>query len=164
MNFTLLWTCHRPDQLPLNLQMPNSDGASNPVVMCTRHMCPIQVHWHVKLSYKNYWRVKVTITNLNYAKNFSEWNLVVQHPNLQSIEQVFSFNYKPLHQYGSISKSSSYPFNVEALMTHVFSMKYRLLDPPSCTFGPGFKMSASTKWSLFYYCGQRDQNLQHQMC
>lgn len=100
--------------------MPNSDGTPNPVVMCTRHMCPIQVHWHVKVSYKKYWRVKVTVTNLNYAKNFSEWNLVVQHPNLQSVEQVFSFNYEPLHQYGSISKSSSYPFNVEALMTHVF--------------------------------------------
>ncbi|RWR78602.1 COBRA-like protein 6 [Cinnamomum micranthum f. kanehirae] len=100
--------CVKPDQLPTNLQMPNSDGTPNPVVMCTRHMCPIHVHWHVKVSYKKYWRVKVTVTNLNYAKNFSEWNLVVQHPNLQSVEQVFSFNYKPLHQYGSINDSGMF--------------------------------------------------------
>lgn len=108
IKLTLLRTCHRPDQLPSVLQMPKSNEAPEPVVMCTQHMCPIHVHWHVKLSYKKYWRVKLTVTNLNYVKNYSEWNLVVQHPNLQSVEQIFSFNYRPLDQYGKISKSTSY--------------------------------------------------------
>ena len=67
-------------------------------------MCPIQVHWHVKQNYREYWRVKITITNLNYAKNYSQWNLVMLHPNFRNINKVFSFNYKPLDQYGTISK------------------------------------------------------------
>lgn len=67
-------------------------------------MCPVRVHWHVKVSYKDYWRVKMTITNYNMNKNYSDWNLVLQHPNLRSLVQIFSFNYHPLLQYGSISK------------------------------------------------------------
>ncbi|KAI7981144.1 COBRA-like protein 1 [Camellia lanceoleosa] len=66
----------------------------------TQHMCPIKVHWHVKVSYTQYWRVKITVTNLNYAKNYSQWNLVVLHPNMRSVTEVFSFNYKALNQYG----------------------------------------------------------------
>ncbi|KAK7361719.1 hypothetical protein VNO77_03797 [Canavalia gladiata] len=30
----------------------------SPLVQCTSHMCPIQVHRHVKLNYKEYWCVK----------------------------------------------------------------------------------------------------------
>ncbi|KAK1643978.1 hypothetical protein QYE76_061783 [Lolium multiflorum] len=71
-----------------------------PLVQCTPHMCPIKIHWHVKLNYKDYWRVKVTITNLNYRMNYSDWNLVAQHPNFDSTTKVFSFNYKPLTPYG----------------------------------------------------------------
>lgn len=70
-------------------------------------MCPVRVHWHVKQSYTQYWRVKITITNLNLVQNYSQWNLVALHPNLQSVTQVFSFNYKPLNQYGYISKFKS---------------------------------------------------------
>lgn len=58
----------------------------------------------MKESYTQYWRVKITVTNFNYAKNYSQWNLVVLHPNMQNVTQVFSFNYKPLHPYGHISK------------------------------------------------------------
>ncbi|TXG55902.1 hypothetical protein EZV62_017215 [Acer yangbiense] len=64
-----------------------------------RSMCLIRVHWHVKQSYKEYWRVKITVTNLNVMRNYSQRNTVVLHPNLQSVTQVFSFNYKPLNQY-----------------------------------------------------------------
>lgn len=71
-----------------------------PLVQCTSHMCPIRVHWHVKLNYKDYWRVKVTITNFNYRMNYSDWNLVAQHPNFNNITKLFSFNYKPLTPYG----------------------------------------------------------------
>ncbi|KAJ0082253.1 hypothetical protein Patl1_11361 [Pistacia atlantica] len=72
-------------------------------VICSQHMCPIRVHWHVKQSYKEYWRVKMTVTNLNVMKNYSNWNLVVLHPNLESLAQAFSFNYRALDQYGYIN-------------------------------------------------------------
>ena len=78
-----------------------------PLVQCTSHMCPIRVHWHVKLNYKEYWRVKVTITNFNYRMNYTQWNLVVQHPNFDNLTQIFSFNYKSLTPYGGISESAS---------------------------------------------------------
>ncbi|KAK8499704.1 hypothetical protein V6N12_041609 [Hibiscus sabdariffa] len=76
---------------------PNSvaNGEAQPL-QCTQHMCPIQVHWHFKVNYRKYWRVKVTITNLNYWMNYSHWNLVLQHPNLNNVVRVFNFTYKPL--------------------------------------------------------------------
>lgn len=72
--------------------------------MCPHHMCPIRVHWHVKVNYKDYWRVKIAVTNFNYRMNNSLWTLAVQHPNLKHVTQVFSFDYKPLLPYESISK------------------------------------------------------------
>lgn len=72
-------------------------------------MCPIRVHWHVKQNYKEYWRVKVTITNFNYRMNYTLWNLVIQHPNFDNLTQIFSFNYKPLNPYQDISKSCYKP-------------------------------------------------------
>ncbi|XP_042025309.1 COBRA-like protein 6 [Salvia splendens] len=86
---------------PTMLQLSRNE----PVVQCTNHMCPIMVHWHIKQSYTHYWRVKVTVTNLNYIRNYSDWNLVVMHPNLRSVEQVFSFNYKPLNVYENTNDS-----------------------------------------------------------
>ncbi|KAG5019951.1 hypothetical protein AAZX31_06G195600 [Glycine max] len=80
--------------------------ANTPLVQCTSHMCPIRVHWHVKLNYKEYWRVKITITNFNYRMNYSQWNLVVQHPNLDNITQLFSFNYKSLNPYEGLNDTS----------------------------------------------------------
>ncbi|KAJ4900872.1 COBRA-like protein 2 [Raphanus sativus] len=77
-----------------------------PLLQCTQHMCPIRVHWHVKTNYKEYWRVKVTITNFNYNMNYSQWNLVVQHPNFDNITQLFSFNYKPLSPYAGINDTA----------------------------------------------------------
>ncbi|CAI0454532.1 unnamed protein product, partial [Linum tenue] len=83
---------------------PGKNGlAVPPAVQCTHHMCPIRVHWHVKLNYKQYWRVKITITNFNYAMNYSQWNLVAQHPNFDNLTQIFSFNAKSLNPYASIN-------------------------------------------------------------
>lgn len=76
-----------------------------PMIQCTKHMCPIRVHWHVKLNYKEYWRVKISITNFNYQVNYSQWTLVVQHPNLSNVTEIFSFGYKPLMPYKSTSKN-----------------------------------------------------------
>ena len=96
----------RPGETPSQLKLPPADSEEEPqpLVSCSSHMCPIRVHWHVKQSYKEYWRVKITITNLNFVKNYSQWNLVMLHPNFRSINQVFSFNYEPLNTYGTISK------------------------------------------------------------
>ncbi|KAE8722309.1 COBRA-like protein 6 [Hibiscus syriacus] len=78
----------------VELNTPRKDNS--PLLQCTHHMCPVRVHWHVKLNYKDYWRVKVSITNFNYRMNYTLWSLVVQHPNLNNVTQVFSFYYKPL--------------------------------------------------------------------
>ncbi|KAL6178973.1 hypothetical protein ACLB2K_050489 [Fragaria x ananassa] len=96
--------------LPSVLKLPTEQQAaiSPPLVACSQHMCPIRVHWHVKQSYKEYWRVKMTITNLNILKNYTDWNLVVQHPNLKSIRQLFSFNYHPLTTYGNINDTGMF--------------------------------------------------------
>ncbi|KAK6913389.1 COBRA, plant [Dillenia turbinata] len=84
----------------VGINTPRKDNA--PLLQCTRHMCPIRVHWHVKQNYKEYWRVKIAITNFNYRLNYTLWTLVAQHPNLNNATQVFSFNYKPLAPYESI--------------------------------------------------------------
>ncbi|PKA49725.1 COBRA-like protein 4 [Apostasia shenzhenica] len=85
---------------------PRKDAA--PLLQCTSHMCPIRVHWHVKLNYKDYWRAKIAITNFNYRLNYTQWTLVVQHPNLNNVTQVFSFDYKPLVPYQSINDTSMF--------------------------------------------------------
>ncbi|XP_073129154.1 protein COBRA-like [Henckelia pumila] len=107
-NLTQPGTCVDPD-LPHLASVVSDRAKSNslaPLVQCTNHMCPIRVHWHVKLSYKVYWRVKVTITNFNYMMNYTQWNLVIQHPNFDNLTQIFSFNYKPLTPYQSINDTA----------------------------------------------------------
>ncbi|GAA0183088.1 hypothetical protein Leryth_017295 [Lithospermum erythrorhizon] len=104
--------CIKPGELPSVLQLqPNEEP--EPQVGCTSHMCPIRIHWHVKQSYKEYWRVKITITNFNFVKNYTQWNLVVQHPNLRSIAQLFSFNYKPLYPYGQFTNDTGLFYGVQ---------------------------------------------------
>ncbi|KAK6916674.1 COBRA, plant [Dillenia turbinata] len=62
------------------------------MVKCTDHMCPVRVHWHVKNNYKGQWRVKLTISNYHYWRNFSDWNVLVQHPGFGQSSIVYSFN------------------------------------------------------------------------
>lgn len=76
---------------PLGTSVEN-DGDGLDTVKCTNHMCPIRVHWHVKTNYLTHWRVKLTITNYNYMKNFSNWNVLVQHPGLSKEARTYSFN------------------------------------------------------------------------
>ncbi|KAL5216516.1 hypothetical protein ABZP36_007917 [Zizania latifolia] len=102
------WLSRESDQSGMT-ELPAGDGEPvGPVFRCTEHMCPVRVHWHVKINYREYWRVKVTITNYNLVKNYSDWNLVVQHPNLQSLTQLFSFNYQPLIQYGTLNDTGMF--------------------------------------------------------
>ncbi|KAK3029029.1 hypothetical protein RJ639_040081 [Escallonia herrerae] len=62
------------------------------LVHCTDHMCPLSVHWHVKNNYKTHWRVKLTISNYNYGKNYTDWNVLVQHPAFSQPATTYSFN------------------------------------------------------------------------
>ncbi|KAM3762586.1 hypothetical protein ACB098_01G358400 [Castanea mollissima] len=101
--------CVKSDKSPPLLKLRHAnDEEPQPLVRCSKHMCPIKVHWHVKESYREYWRVKITITNLNFVKNYSQWNLVVLHPNLRNVTQIFSFNYLPLNPYGSINDTGMF--------------------------------------------------------
>ena len=125
--FHFVPTC-RSDKTPPLLELPHAnDEEPQPLVRCSNHMCPIKVHWHVKESYREYWRVKITITNLNFVKNYSQWNLVVLHPNLRNVTQVFSFNYLPLNPYGSISKSNQNHaiINLLLYLKYTWSLNFR---------------------------------------
>ncbi|CAM8902552.1 unnamed protein product [Rhodiola kirilowii] len=107
-NATQPGTCVDPKS-PYLASVVAGVGTKNPyqpLVQCTSHMCPIRVHWHVKLNYKEYWRVKITITNFNYRMNYTQWNLVAQHPNLDNITQLFSFNYKSLTPYAGLNDTA----------------------------------------------------------
>ncbi|KAF7134763.1 hypothetical protein RHSIM_Rhsim08G0166200 [Rhododendron simsii] len=88
------------------INTPRKDNA--PLLQCTHHMCPVRVHWHVKLNYRDYWRVKIAITNFNYRMNYTQWTLVAQHPNLNNVTQVFSFDYKPVVPYQSINDTGMF--------------------------------------------------------
>ncbi|KAM7250382.1 hypothetical protein ACFE04_022265 [Oxalis oulophora] len=103
-------TCVKSGDRPPVLEQKHdpTEEQPPPILMCSRHMCPIRVHWHIKQSYKEYWRVKMTVTNLNFMQNNSQWNLVVLHPNLQNVTQVFSYNYKPLNPYGYINDTGMF--------------------------------------------------------
>ncbi|KAJ0043760.1 hypothetical protein Pint_18973 [Pistacia integerrima] len=102
-------SCVKSDSKILNMVGINTPRKDNtPLLQCTHHMCPVRVHWHVKLNYKDYWRVKISITNFNYRMNYTLWSLAVQHPNLNNVTQVFSFNYKPLLPYESINDTGMF--------------------------------------------------------
>ncbi|KAI4366719.1 hypothetical protein MLD38_022560 [Melastoma candidum] len=97
-------TCVKSDSKILSeagINVPRKDNA--PLLRCTRHMCAIRVHWHVKQNYMDYWRAKIAITNFNYRMNYSLWTLVIQHPSLNNVTQVFSFDSKPLAPYQPIN-------------------------------------------------------------
>ncbi|XP_068305943.1 COBRA-like protein 4 [Pyrus communis] len=102
-------TCLKSDSVlahKTGINTPKKDNS--PLLQCTHHMCPIRVHWHVKQNYKDYWRVKMSVTNFNYRMNYTEWTLVAQHPNLNNVTQVFSFDYKPLIPYQSVNDTGMF--------------------------------------------------------
>ncbi|XP_077246053.1 COBRA-like protein 1 [Tasmannia lanceolata] len=76
----------------------------NNIIRCTNHMCPIRVHWHVKTNYREYWRVKLTISNYNFGTNYSDWNLMIQHPGFSQKFMSYSFNSTTLDSLGYAGK------------------------------------------------------------
>ncbi|XP_063936442.1 COBRA-like protein 2 [Daucus carota subsp. sativus] len=80
--------CIRDDK---SLWQPSSLSSPH-IVRCTNHMCPVRVHWHVKNNYRDYWRVKLTISNYDYNKSLSNWNVLIQHPGFSKPALTYSFN------------------------------------------------------------------------
>lgn len=70
------------------------------LVRCTDHMCPLRVHWHIKSNYVSHWRVKLTVSNYHYATNYTDWNVLVQHPGFGQPSSAFSFNTRMLSTIG----------------------------------------------------------------
>ncbi|EEF33139.1 Protein COBRA precursor, putative [Ricinus communis] len=81
-----------------------SDIIGLDIVKCTDHMCPVRVHWHVKNIYLTHWRVKLTISNYNYKRNYSNWNVLVQHPGFSQKINTYSFNCTLLPTFGFTDK------------------------------------------------------------
>ncbi|KAM7470898.1 hypothetical protein LguiA_009081 [Lonicera macranthoides] len=80
-------------QLALGDDLSQSSLTIGPnTVECTDHMCPLRIHWHVKSNYKDHWRVKLTVSNYNYGRNYTDWNVLVQHPVFSQSAKTFSFN------------------------------------------------------------------------
>ncbi|XP_073278860.1 COBRA-like protein 1 isoform X2 [Primulina huaijiensis] len=77
-----------------------SNSLGTDIVQCTNHMCPLRIHWHIKNNYQNHWRVKLTVSNYNYGRNFSDWNVLVQHPGFGLPASVYSFNSTTLSTIG----------------------------------------------------------------
>ncbi|XLU27763.1 hypothetical protein S245_063829, partial [Arachis hypogaea] len=109
----------------VGVHTPKKDN--EPLMQCTHHMCPIRVHWHVKQNYKDYWRVKIAITNFNYRMNYSLWTFAIQHPNLNNVTQVFSFDYKPILPYASINDTGMFFGMKRAIINHGFEFEGNFL-------------------------------------
>lgn len=101
-NISCVPSC-RNDPHPVLPTSKNTGIVAPDMLYCTQDMCPVKIHWHVKVNYQEYWRVKLTITNRDLSRNFSLWNMVAQHPNFRNFTEAFSFSYKPLNPYGPSS-------------------------------------------------------------
>jgi hypothetical protein len=48
----------------------------------------------------NQWRVKLTISNYNFNRNYSNWNVLIQHPGFNKKATTYSFNSTKLSTLG----------------------------------------------------------------
>ncbi|KAL3515035.1 hypothetical protein ACH5RR_021937 [Cinchona calisaya] len=71
---------------------PSDLVSDTDILKCTDHMCPLGIHWHIKNNFKDHWRVKLTISNFNFGRNYSNWNVLVQHPGFSQQITTYSFN------------------------------------------------------------------------
>lgn len=84
-NLCLLFYLYREGVIPSNVL--DAD-----LVECTDHMCPLRIHWHIKNNYVSHWKVKVTVSNYHYGRNYSDWNVVIQHPGFGQPSASSGFN------------------------------------------------------------------------
>ncbi|KAE8709252.1 5'-methylthioadenosine/S-adenosylhomocysteine nucleosidase 1-like [Hibiscus syriacus] len=64
------------------------------------HMCLVRIHWHVMNNYFTHCKVKLTISNYNYKRNYSNWNVLIQHPGFSQSTTAYSFNSTMLPSFG----------------------------------------------------------------
>ncbi|KAF6161966.1 hypothetical protein GIB67_020022, partial [Kingdonia uniflora] len=81
--------CKQADETAL---VCNSSNVARSELQCTDHMCPVGVHWHIKTNYREHWRVKMTVSNYNLGVNYTDWNVLVQHPGFNKSSLTYSFN------------------------------------------------------------------------
>ncbi|MBA0771713.1 hypothetical protein Gotri_007195, partial [Gossypium trilobum] len=124
---------------------PESDSFdNNDIVQCTDHMCPVRIHWHIMTNYVTHWKVKLTISNYNYDRNYSNWNVLIQHPGFSQSTTAYSFNSTMLPSCG---------------FSGTFSLQYCSSDQdsdisPASPHVPGFRPSSllgyieSPLWAL----------------
>eukprot|EP00475_Leptophrys_vorax_P025141 TRINITY_DN3512_c0_g1_i1.p1 TRINITY_DN3512_c0_g1~~TRINITY_DN3512_c0_g1_i1.p1 ORF type:complete len:459 (-),score=10.49 TRINITY_DN3512_c0_g1_i1:195-1571(-) len=90
--------------VPYLMSTPTGDGMELRKVRgsmeCSPDGCPISIHYHLKVNYEDYWRAKITIINRSLWDNHTGWNLVVEHPNIGNITDIFSWNAKTILPYG----------------------------------------------------------------
>ncbi|PON54955.1 COBRA-like protein [Trema orientale] len=65
-------------------------------IECTDHMCPVNINWHVmsKVEENHERKIRVTISNLNYARNYPDWIVLVEHPALGYSTGVIHANHR----------------------------------------------------------------------
>ncbi len=59
-------------------------------------------------NYAKQWRVKLTISNFNYKRNYSDWNVLVQHPGFSQKAEAYSFNKTVLQTVGYAGEQEAY--------------------------------------------------------
>ncbi|KAF4404702.1 hypothetical protein G4B88_006088 [Cannabis sativa] len=60
-------------------------------IECTKHMCPVNINWQV-INHQR--KVRVTISNLNYAKNYQDWIMLAEHPAFDNSTTLLHANHK----------------------------------------------------------------------
>ncbi|KAK1297191.1 COBRA-like protein 2 [Acorus calamus] len=61
----------------------------------------LRLQWRMhQTNYKEYIRVKLTVSNYNMGTNYSDWNLLIQHPVLSGFFTSYSFNSTTLQTSG----------------------------------------------------------------
>lgn len=89
---------------PYLMSTPTGDGMElkkvKGSVECSPDGCPIGIHYHLKVNYETHWRSKITIINRSLWDNHTDWNIVVEHPGMGNITDVFSWQAKSIVPYG----------------------------------------------------------------
>lgn len=48
--------------------------------------------------------MKLTVSNHNYGSNYSDWNVLIQHPGFSQLLQSFTFNSTTIHSVADTGK------------------------------------------------------------
>ena len=140
--------------------MHNSQGMSpsdlvsdTDILQCTDHMCPLRVHWHIKNNFLDHWRVKLTISNYNLGRNYSNWNVLVQHPGFSQNSTSYSFNSIVLPTIG-VPGTCKYCKNIYHILERDRVItSYKIIEeiPPPFGFYPSGHESVSSS-HLWKFC------------